>query len=585
MRFSQIILWLCLMLAAAPAFGQAVVLRSEDVLPRIKDVAPEAFYINGHDVHGMTDEIANTYYPLGDAAKFMLALVALRLADKGVISLDEPVAKAMPDLLDFNPFEVAITPRHLLSESAGFAKPVTDMNDAPLNYYLIKSRGAGQISLHDPIGWRLLLAFLESRTGKGGGQLFAEELLQPMGMPDKALMPIRSSVPNYTDVPFTDAAIRGDALAALARLLLVNEDASGASFLARETHALLVSDPLWQMHPMGFAALAGTRRLQSGSQQWVEVGSCRTGFVAMAFPQAGIVYVRPEAVEGADGKPHGTCSGSRFRDIVLANAAANIPIFWDRDKATTQAESLIEPEVLGGRYQCANVSAWVKERVEGSATCRLNARVINDGSVKIDLKWPAGAGFESGAPLSQSFKRVVPYAYRGSTAEPALIFSPYRAGGYAYIGDKAYVRVGVLGYFRTIAGKYIPLMIVILLTGALHIRSKTSVQWRRFGCLATAGAFLVGFGLYAEWHWWPTVLYDMQMPGLITLWRTGLNVGLMLLLALPMLSMTFIRQQNMPERGFALLFAGPHLGLMSLAAISLFLTTIIWGIAGTFTAY
>jgi len=118
MRFSQIILWLCLILAATPAFGQAVVLRPEDVLPRLKEAAPEAFYINGHDVHGLSQEAAATYYPLGDGAKYVLALLTLRLADKGVISLDEPVAKALPDLMDFNPFEVAITPKHLLAETA-----------------------------------------------------------------------------------------------------------------------------------------------------------------------------------------------------------------------------------------------------------------------------------------------------------------------------------------------------------------------------------------------------------------------------------------------------------------------------------
>jgi hypothetical protein len=52
-----------------------------------------------------------------------------------------------------------------------------------------------------------------------------------------------------------------------------------------------------------------------------------------------------------------------------------------------------------------------------------------------------------------------------------------------------------------------------------------------------------------------------------------------------MLAVSFIRRQNMPKGGVALLLAGPHLGLVSLAAISLFLVTIIWGVAGTFTAY
>ncbi|MFC4346359.1 serine hydrolase domain-containing protein [Kordiimonas lipolytica] len=584
MRFSQIILWLCLMLAAAPAFGQAVVLRPEDVLPRIKDVAPEAFYINGHDVHGMTDETANTYYPLGDAAKFMLALVALRLADEGVISLDEPVAKALPSLIDFNPFEVAITPKHLMAETAGFARPIADINDAPLRYYLITSRGAGQISLHDPIGWRLLQAFLEKRTDQPVVELLAQELLTPLGLPEEALIPVETRYPDMPATPLSDAVLRGDAVAAMARLLLANEDASGAPFLTSESYGLLTTRPLWQMHPLGFGALAGSRRYRSGSHEWVQLGLCRPGVSVVAFPASGVAYIHPSATPFPSVQSQ-SCAGKLFRERALSNATANIPPTWSRQEAIAAADKLLEPETLGGRYQCANVSAWVKDRVEGSATCRLTAHLIDSETLTAQIVWPPHADFVVGPPLSRRYQREAPYAYRGSLAEQPLIFSPYRAGGYAYIGDMAYVRVGVLGYFRTIAGKYIPLMIVILLTGALHIRSKTSVQWRRFGWFCLAGATLVGFGVYADWYWWPTVLYQLQMPWLITLWRTGLNIGLMLLLALPMLSMTFIRQQNMPERGVALLFAGPHLGLMSLAAIGLFLTTIIWGIAGTFTAY
>ncbi|SDD38426.1 serine hydrolase domain-containing protein [Kordiimonas lacus] len=584
MRFSRFIMWLSLMLMAAPAFGQAVVLRPDDVLPRLKEAAPEAFYINGHDVHGIADEMAEAYYPLGDSAKYVLALVTLRLADKGVISLDEPVAKAMPNLMDFNPFEVAITPGHLLAETGGFARPVAGMNEAPLNYYLIKSRGAGQVSLHDPIGWRLLQAFLEKRTGQSVVDLLTQELLRPLGLSEEALMPVETRYPDVTATPLSDAVLRGDAVIALARLLLVNEDASGAPFLTPENHARLISDPLWQMHPLGFDAMAGSRRYRSGSHEWVQLGHCRPGVSVVAFPASGIAYVDPEATPFPSTQSQ-SCTGKLFRERALSNATANIPPTWTRQEAIAAADKLLEPEQLGGRYQCANISAWVKDRVDGSETCTLTTRMIDGETLTATIVWPPRADFVAGPPLSRRYQWEAPYAYRGSLAEPPLIFSPYKAGGYAYIGDVAYVKVGMLGYIRPIAGNYTPLMIIILLTGALHIRSKTSVQWRRYGWFCLTGAALVGFGLYADWHWWPTVLYKLQMPWLIVLWRTGLNVGLMLMLALPMLSTTFIRQQNMPERGFALLFAGPHLGLISLAAIGLFLTTIIWGVAGTFTAY
>jgi len=242
------------------------------------------------------------------------------------------------------------------------------------------------------------------------------------------------------------------------------------------------------------------------------------------------------------------------------------------------ANQLVPATQLDGLFECADTASNIAFRISRASVCHLKI----SGSGPYDLQASATSGTVT---ISMDLEEIAPFAYEAKGVRANLFFSPYRAGGYAMVGGQAYVRVGVLGYFRTLAGKYIPLMIVILLSGVLHVRSQTSVQWRRFGWFCIAGGGLVGTGLYADWHWWPTVLYELQMPWVITLWRTGLNVGLMLLLALPMLSFTFIRQQNMPEKGFALLFAGPHLGLISLSAIGLFLTTIIWGVAGTFTAY
>jgi CubicO group peptidase (beta-lactamase class C family) len=81
------------------------------------------------ETHGMADVATNravdeeTIYHWASITKTFTAISILQLRDRGLLSLDDPVVKYVPELRDvYNPFGGmdGITLRHLLSHSAGF---------------------------------------------------------------------------------------------------------------------------------------------------------------------------------------------------------------------------------------------------------------------------------------------------------------------------------------------------------------------------------------------------------------------------------------------------------------------------------
>jgi CubicO group peptidase (beta-lactamase class C family) len=69
---------------------------------------------------------ADMICPWFSMTKIVTASLAMRLASQGLLSLDQPVLPLVPELAVLAPraFAERITPRHLLSHSAGFANPV-----------------------------------------------------------------------------------------------------------------------------------------------------------------------------------------------------------------------------------------------------------------------------------------------------------------------------------------------------------------------------------------------------------------------------------------------------------------------------
>jgi CubicO group peptidase (beta-lactamase class C family) len=69
---------------------------------------------------------ADMVCPWFSMTKIVTATLAMRLAGRGLLNLDQPVLPLVPELAVMQPRSLAerITPRHLLTHSAGFANPI-----------------------------------------------------------------------------------------------------------------------------------------------------------------------------------------------------------------------------------------------------------------------------------------------------------------------------------------------------------------------------------------------------------------------------------------------------------------------------
>ncbi|WP_262692887.1 serine hydrolase [Kordiimonas aestuarii] len=520
--------------------AQAIVLRADDVLPRLKAVQVEAFFVNGDQTYGFVQ----TQNGEADLKRLMLRLAALRLVAEGLLDMDEPVAKFLPDMVNDYPFKVALTLRHLLTGTAGFATPPGGLiqPDITLRSYTIELRTPGQVATDDIVGDAVLAALLEQASGKPLANVFDAQLHIPLGRP---LAP------------------------ALGRVLLHNETAGGQAFLTPEIYRLIAAESLWRLHPMGpLKSAVGAIKVSHGLA-WLEVAP---GIIA--FPREGVVFMAP----GIPGE-----AKQRFHNIVMQIARENFPphtITGPRE----EARRMVPPTEVGGRYTRSDKpSAWLQSRARTMAADWMTLSEENDGSLTLSLaQIPDRGGDAAPQPFDRSFHEVVPYRYENKTGD-VLTLSPYRMGGYAYLGDALYRYTGPLGHMDFIAS-IAPWVFAALLTAAFHLKSPVGRPWRRMAAFALIGTGLIGGALLAEWYAWPGVMYALDLPILVTLWRIGLNVGLMLILAIPLLAMSFVRRGLMPEKGVAILVAGPHLALLSFAAMALFLITVALGLAGDFSA-
>lgn len=532
---------LAALLVSTSIGAQAVVLRATDVLPRLKAVHAEAFFVNGRVVHGF--EGPDTEMDDAGARALMLRLAALRLVDAGVLQIDEPVARILPDVVDDNPFKVALTLRHLLTGTSGFASPPGhSINPAiPLRSYAIGLRTPGQVAADNLVGDAVLAALLEKSTGVLLDELLAREVT---------------------------SRLDGSTLPALGRVLLTNEAADGGAFLSADTFRFVAAETLWRLHPMGPSATAVGRIRLAHGLGWLTVAP---GIIA--FPREGVVFMAPNLPDG---------KAAAFERTVLSVARENFPPH-NFGPARTEANRLARPSDLGGRYTRSGLpSAWLRERVVAMRDDWMTLEENPDGALVLTLaRLPEVVG-DAPQAFDRTFHEVTPYRYANKTGD-ILTLSPYRMGGYAYLNGALYHFTGPLGHMALI-GSLLPWVLIALASAVFHIKSPVGRPWRRLAWFTVSGTALITGALALEWFVWPFVMYTWDLPVLVTLWRVALNIGLMLILSVPLLAISFTRRGVMPERGIAFLLAGPHLALLTFAALALFLITVALGLAGNFTA-
>src|SRR5918994_4789849 len=137
--------------------------------------------------------------PWFSMTKIVTATAAMRLADRGVLDLDEPIVRQVPSIGKLQPAAAAgrVTARHLLSHSAGLRNPVPvrwihpadrpgpdpdQFLDRLLTRHSKLRFEPGTRSSYTNIGALVLGAAMAKVTGKPFVDLAAEEILTPLRM-------------------------------------------------------------------------------------------------------------------------------------------------------------------------------------------------------------------------------------------------------------------------------------------------------------------------------------------------------------------------------------------------------------------
>jgi CubicO group peptidase (beta-lactamase class C family) len=110
----------------------------------------------------------DTVFRLGSITKQFTAMAILQLHDRGLLSIDDPVARYLPD----TPHGDAITIRHLLTHTSG----ISQADDAQLEF------APGERLNYSNKGYWLLGRIIERISGRPYEDYLRENILGPLGM-------------------------------------------------------------------------------------------------------------------------------------------------------------------------------------------------------------------------------------------------------------------------------------------------------------------------------------------------------------------------------------------------------------------
>jgi len=543
---------LSLIVGAFPAFSQAVTVLPASLDPSLREqlISNETIYVNGPFTYGLTEELAAKEYPLGPLRNTLLTLLTLKMQAEGLVDLDEPVAASLPDILADNPFRVAITPRHLLTETGGFAVPPAGKMLSANPAFFRQVRTAGQMAHADPVGWHVLALLLEKKGGAPVRDLLDTYLLKVLN----------------TNAFVSEDLTRGNGtlIAEIVRLTVYNRGSDGKRFLPGDLYEQLMLRHNWRMHPVGPRRTLGGVMHSNGIRGWISpppISGAAVGIGFMAFPKNDIAFIH-------------------LGDASVGFERAVLEVAEDRflpaapDTRLQESSGLYEKDVnFTGRYvRSAAPSAWVRDRLTTISNSTVDATDHRDGT--LSLRDTKGA--------LRLFHKKAPYYYE-DIAGKTLIFSPYRRGGYMVLEGIPYRHIGPLGN-RFFVLTAFPIVVGLLLTAALHLRSSTSPRWRKMAFFGTTGTALVVLGAGADYFLWSHVVFDLEQPMFVNIWRLALNVGLAFVLSLPLYAISLVRKQELPT-GAGIVYAPLHLATLSISSVMLFLILVMWGLAGEFGAY
>jgi CubicO group peptidase (beta-lactamase class C family) len=166
----------------------------------------------------------DTLFQIGSLTKVYTATLMMRLVDQGKIDLDAPIRRYLPSFrLRDEEAAAAITPRHLLTHSSGLVADYhCDFGEGDDALERYADSLADQELVHPPglmfsysnAGFELAGRVIEAVSGKPFDDVFAEELLAPLGLASTTVKPMemlryRYAVghSNATGVPTVPASV------------------------------------------------------------------------------------------------------------------------------------------------------------------------------------------------------------------------------------------------------------------------------------------------------------------------------------------------------------------------------------------
>ena len=158
-----------------PSLGVAVVKDGKTLLTRGYGL---------RDVAGNVPADADTVYYIASSTKSYVGLLAATLAARGVIDLDAPISRYLPELK----LDPRVTLRALLTHTSGIANDAIVMRTAftgehgDLVSLLGRSKTIEPKFAYDNLGYVAVGLALERVTGKTWQELLAAELFAPLGM-------------------------------------------------------------------------------------------------------------------------------------------------------------------------------------------------------------------------------------------------------------------------------------------------------------------------------------------------------------------------------------------------------------------
>lgn len=157
----------------------------------------------------------DTLFDMASVSKLFTSTVATQLWEQGVIDLDEPVARYLPEFAAADPAKATITPRHLLTHRSGLVSwmnlagyPDNDARMAAI-YASVLRREPGSGYEYSDLNLITLGQLLHRVTGEPLDDLIADRVTGPLGMTETMFNPPRSLLPRIAATEYQPGTGRG----------------------------------------------------------------------------------------------------------------------------------------------------------------------------------------------------------------------------------------------------------------------------------------------------------------------------------------------------------------------------------------